>query len=83
MSARNYDAGALKAAIAESAGLVDVVLNNNNGASSLQDAFSYSAPLVVAALPGKGTTQGSTSVTLMGSGFVPGTTTVLFGQDPG
>ncbi len=62
-------------------GAVDVVLNNNNGADALPAGFTYAAPLVVAALPTKGTTQGSTPVTLTGTSFVPGMT-VNFGQQP-
>jgi hypothetical protein len=60
-------------------GAVDVVISNDNGANSLLDAFTYSSvPIVVATLPSKGTTQGSTAVTVTGSGFQPDTT-VIFG----
>jgi hypothetical protein len=64
-------------------GPVDVVASNANGAATLLGAFSYTgtAPMVAGALPGKGTTQGSTAVTLTGSGFLAGAT-VSFGDEP-
>lgn len=55
--------------------LVDVVLSNANGNATLFGAFTYASdPLLIlsAVTPSKGSTEGSTLVTLTGIGFRPG-----------
>ncbi|HET8733021.1 MAG TPA: IPT/TIG domain-containing protein, partial [Anaeromyxobacteraceae bacterium] len=56
------------------AGLVDVVVTNGSGKSaSLPGAFTYVAPPTLSSVsPASGLTSGGTSITLAGTGFVPG-----------
>jgi len=66
---------------AHAAGAVDVVVTNTDGQSgTLSAGFTYTnpPPTLTAISPGSGTTNGGTSVTLTGSGFLPGAS-VTFG----
>ena len=61
-------------------GLVDVTVGNNNGESSLPNAFYYiPAPILDNVTPGSGTIAGGTLLTVTGSGFtaVGAGTTIL------
>ncbi|MBW4079504.1 MAG: hypothetical protein HIU84_13565, partial [Acidobacteria bacterium] len=62
-------------------GTVDVTVTNPQGQSarSVADHFTYGGPTVTAVSPNVGPTTGGTSVTITGTGFVVGTTTVAFG----
>jgi hypothetical protein len=59
---------------AHAAGPVNVVVNNGDAQSAtLSAAFTYvTPPLLTGVTPSSGPTAGGTSVTLAGSGFVPG-----------
>jgi hypothetical protein len=63
------------------AGTVDVRVTNTVGtsAASVADHFTYGAPTVNSISPSSGPTGGGTSVTILGTGFVPGFTSVAFG----
>ena len=65
------------------AGLVDVTVTTIGGTSakSLADQFGY-APVVSALSPAQGPVIGGTPMTIIGQGFIPGATTVLFGSTP-
>lgn len=58
----------------------DVIINNGEGSFTLIGGFTYtiSAPTLANLTPNSGSLMGGTTVTLSGSGFVPGTT-VAFG----
>jgi phosphoserine phosphatase len=64
------------------AGVRDVrLINPDTQGVTLTQAYTFDpAPELTAAAPRTGTTAGGTSVTLTGTGFLPGCT-VLFGQD--
>jgi hypothetical protein len=67
---------------AESTGTVDVTVTTPGGTSftSAADEFTYSAaPTVTAISPRGGTAAGGTSVTITGTNFSAGATTVAFG----
>ncbi len=71
---------------AHAAGTVDVTVTNETGTSSTSssDQFSYDAtPAVTAVSPVAGPIAGNTSVTITGTGFVVGSSTVAFGADAG
>ena len=59
----------------------DVVVDNGAGSATLTNGFTYTAvaPTLTSINPTSGTTAGSTSFTLSGSGFVPGTTVTIGG----
>lgn len=65
------------------AGLVDIVVANDNGADTLANGFEYFAePTVTAVVPDTGPTAGGTAVTITGTGFQEngaGDPTVLIG----
>ncbi|MBV8621838.1 MAG: IPTL-CTERM sorting domain-containing protein [Curvibacter sp.] len=70
---------------AGSAGTVDITVTTAGGTSTLSaaDRFSYAAvPMVSAVSPASGPVAGNTTVTLTGSGFVNGATTVNVGGNP-
>jgi hypothetical protein len=72
---------ALKAvAPPESSGVVDVTVATGGGSSSLSNAdlYAYDVPTVSSVSPTTGPTTGGGTVTINGSGFVPGAT-VTFG----
>src|SRR5579883_652221 len=61
-------------------GPVDVVATNAFGSGTLKNGFTYTGPVTVASIsPSSGPTAGGTSVTITGSGFVPGTTVTIGG----
>ncbi len=68
-------------------GTVDVTVTTPNGTSSANppnDNFTYNAkPTVTAVNPNNGPQAGGNTVTLTGSGFVSGSTTVDFGSTAG
>ncbi len=67
----------------QSAGLVDVRVTTGGGTSSTSSADQYNfydQPQVISVAPARGTTVGGTSVTISGSNFVSGSTTVKFGS---
>ena len=65
-------------------GTVNVVVTTAYGTSaiSVADQFTYGAPTVSAISPTAGPTTGGTSVTITGTGFVNGSTSVAFGSYP-
>jgi type II secretory pathway pseudopilin PulG len=66
-------------------GSVDVTVTTPAGTSATNplDTFTY-APTVTGISPTSGPTTGGTSVTITGTGFIgTGTTTVMFGSNPG
>jgi hypothetical protein len=67
----------------EGGGTVDVRVTNADGQSAVNapaDQFTYSlAPTVTAVSPDAGPTGAGTAVTITGTGFVSGSTTVTFG----
>lgn len=69
---------------AHAAGSVDVTVTVGATASpvSASDLFSYGAPTVTSVTPNQGPTAGGTTVTVSGSGFVPGEA-VHFGSTAG
>ncbi len=71
---------------AEAAGTVNVTVTTSNGTSSTSSAdhFAFDAvPTVTAVSPSSGVSPGGTSVTVSGTGFVSGSTTVDFGSTAG
>ncbi len=62
-------------------GTVDVTVWNTYGvsATSFVDSFTYGVPTVTSVSPSFGPTTGGTTVTITGTGFVPGSTSVAFG----
>ena len=82
----NSDTSITATSPAHAAGVADVVVTNETGASSTSSAdhFSYEAlPSVTAISPAAGTTNGGDVVTITGTGFVVGSTTVAFGAGAG
>ncbi len=65
-------------------GSVDVTVTNPQGPSttSVQDLYAYGVPTVSSVAPDTATLAGATTVTVTGSGFVPGVV-VSFGSAPG
>lgn len=62
------------------AGAVNVVVTTPGGATTSVAGFTYVAPPTLASIaPVTGSINGGTLVTLTGTGFVPGNTTVTFG----
>ncbi|MEM7167971.1 MAG: IPT/TIG domain-containing protein, partial [Planctomycetota bacterium] len=60
---------------AHAPGAVDVALTTINGTSTLVGGFTYNPqPTITSLSPGSGPPSGGTSVTLAGTGFLPGTT---------
>ncbi len=59
----------------------DVVVNNGVADASLAGGFTYTAssPNILSVSPTIGSTAGGTTVTISGSGFVPGTTVTIGG----
>ena len=59
----------------------NVVVNNGNSTATLTGGFTYiaSAPTLLSIAPVSGTTAGGTSITLTGTGFIPGTTVTIGG----
>ncbi len=71
---------------AGSAGTVDVTVTTPGGTSSTSssDQFTYDAtPVVTGIAPVAGPIAGNTSVTITGTGFVVGSSTVAFGGNAG
>jgi hypothetical protein len=66
---------------AEKAGTVDITVTTSQGTSAFTsaDRFKY-FPIVSKVSPTEGSTAGGTSVTITGSGFVSGATTIKFGS---
>ena len=67
------------------AGTVDVIVTTPGGPSVAgpADRFTYdNAPTVTAIAPADGPLAGGTTVALTGTGFIPGSTTALFGTTP-
>src|SRR5581483_8397234 len=67
------------------AGVVDVTVTTIGGTSATSPADQYTytnAPTVNAVAPSAGPTGGGTSVTITGSNFVSGSSTVNFGSTP-
>jgi Trypsin/IPT/TIG domain len=62
------------------AGESEVVVSNSNGASSGGPQFTYFVPTVSSVNPSSGPTAGGTTVTIKGSGFEKGATTVNIGS---
>ena len=66
--------------------VVDVVVSNANGTATLSSSFTYAEiPTVTSVSPAAGTSLGSTSVTISGTGFsdaAAGTNTVTFDGNP-
>ena len=82
----NSDTSITATSPAHAAGVADVVVTNETGSSSTSSAdhFSYEAlPSVTAISPAAGTTNGGDVVTITGTGFVVGSTTVAFGAGAG
>jgi hypothetical protein len=68
---------------AHAAGLVVVAVTTSGGTGSLANAYQYLVPPTVASVsPPSGPMAGGTSVTVNGSGFISGATTVSFGGVP-
>jgi Tfp pilus assembly major pilin PilA len=61
--------------------LVDVTVNNEVSNASLANSFTYQSisPTISNVTPAIGTINGGTSLTITGSGFVPGTTVTIGG----
>ncbi|MDR3502421.1 MAG: IPT/TIG domain-containing protein, partial [Legionella sp.] len=61
----------------------DVTVTNAEGSTTLAGGFTYTAatPTLATITPSSGTTSGGTTITLTGTGFVPGTTVLLDGID--
>lgn len=65
------------------AGIVGVRVATPGGTSTLEDAYTYGEPVTVTSVePDRGTTAGGIPVTVRGTGFVAGQTTVRFGAVP-
>ncbi len=82
----NSDTSITATSPAHAAGVADVVVTNETGSSSTSSAdhFSYEAvPSVTGISPAAGTTNGGDVVTISGTGFVVGSTTVAFGASAG
>ena len=82
----NSDTSITATSPAHAAGVADVVVTNETGSSSTSSAddFSYEAlPSVTGISPAAGTTNGGDVVTISGTGFVVGSTTVAFGAGAG
>lgn len=65
-------------------GAVDVTVTTGGGSAVLAGGFTYitgSAPTIVSASPSTGPLAGNTLVTITGTNFVPGSTTVKFGSN--
>jgi alpha-tubulin suppressor-like RCC1 family protein len=71
---------------AGTAGAADITVTTASGTSAIvaHDVFKYEAPTIAGVSPGAGPVAGGTSVTVSGSGFVPGAgaTSFLFGKAP-
>ncbi|MGC9960588.1 MAG: IPT/TIG domain-containing protein [Acidimicrobiales bacterium] len=70
----------------QAAGAVDVTVTNETGTSAVvvADTFTYDAtPSVSTIAPATGSSKGGDVVTVAGTGFVPGFSTVSFGSSPG
>ena len=69
--------------LADAAGAVDVEVSNEYGSDVLGGGFTYVAPPTVASIaPTSGPVAGGTPVTITGTGFISGSTTVTIGGDP-
>lgn len=68
---------------AHAAGAVDVVVSSASGTSTLAAAFTYqaAAPTIAGVAPTSGSTEGGTTVTVTGTGFLPGATVKIGGVD--
>jgi hypothetical protein len=62
-------------------GPIDVTVGNEGGTSAIgaKDRFKYEKPTVASISPSSGSVAGGTTVTITGTGFAPGATTVEFG----
>lgn len=66
---------------AGSAGPVDIVVSDSGNTATLVNGFTYTAITITSVDPTSGTTAGGTSVTVTGTGFIDGVTTVAFDRD--
>lgn len=64
---------------AGSAGTVNVVVSDGTNSATLTGGFTYFAPPTVTTIPRSGGLTGTQTITIVGSGFVTGQTTVMFG----
>ncbi|MGI9406130.1 MAG: Ig-like domain-containing protein, partial [Hyphomicrobiaceae bacterium] len=69
----------------DAAGAVDVVVTTGGGSATASGGFTYdeNAPTITAVTPDAGRTGGDTVVTIAGTNFVAGSTTVTFGDNAG
>ncbi|WP_207385227.1 IPT/TIG domain-containing protein, partial [Legionella brunensis] len=75
---------------AHDAGVVDVIVTTENGSTKATNSYTYkikkqanfAPPLIVNIFPTSGPTSGGQSVTIVGSNFVVGGSTVIFGASP-
>jgi len=63
-------------------GSVDVVVTTPGGSATAAAAYTYSGPFIAGVDPVAGPVAGGQSVRLSGTGFVPGGTSVTFGNSP-
>ncbi len=69
---------------AGTAGAVDVVVTTGGGSATSTGGFRYrNAPTITGIDPDEGPTAGGTTVTITGTNFVDGSTTVSFGTNAG
>ncbi len=61
------------------AGVVDVVVINGNGPTTLSQAFTYADPAIASVTPVAGTTGGGNTITITGTDFRPGATVTVGG----
>ncbi len=63
-------------------GTVDVVVTDSGNSDTLTNGYTYEVALsIISVAPTSGTTAGGTSVTVTGTGFIDGVTTVAFDRD--
>ena len=80
------NSGSLSVVVPSGSGTVSVTVTTTSGGSSapLANAYTYNAaPTVTSVTPNNGPAAGTNTVTVAGSGFVSGSTSVAFGSSAG
>lgn len=67
---------------AHATGAVEVVVTTPGGSDADTNTYTYTGPFIQTISPDNGPAAGGQALTITGTGFIPGSTTVTFGGNP-